>query len=319
VVELLRSVSLEELRWAQEIKKMAADYPAFRYIERPPHRDLISVKETPLEVVERVECGNPVKTWLGTFQPFPPDTPAADVESIIADLKDNIAVDVVENGSLRHSATCRRRRHALPAALRPARRLDQAFLVEIACRLPPGQPIVRALRPAIIPEPDCVAEPYRTPHLFDPLRALCVMFSSDGRWIWERDDGVREYADQTSFWLAKYLVWCETTERLGSGKGIWIGDAVGHDDRALFRRLVEIGPDRQCYCERGRTYEACHRPPDLAEAHRIFVVLAGARVRQGLTPPRRGSASAPKPVCHPRLDAPDLVPREQQQVGVAVE
>lgn len=224
---------------------MACSYPGFEVVDRLPQY-----------FQDRERCGPVVRTWRGMIQPFGEANDASEVEHILADLAADRIVYVTCEGLLRHDPDCHGD-HGLHEDLRPGRRLDDQYRVEIAYRTPPGHPIVRSLQPEITKKvfPDATDQP---PHLLQPLDALCILFPPNREWSWEVHTA-REYVDFTSIWLAKHTLWMEMRERLGPGRGRWIGSAVSHDPAEVLR---VVRPQDPCPCGSARRYGVCHREED---------------------------------------------------------
>lgn len=289
---LLRRTAGTDRRWAQEARLLNDRYPGFRFTPRPPRLDLIAAQATSTSRVETMECDNPVRAWRGTIQPFAQDASDDEVRSIIADLAADRDVGIGLDGTLAHLPTCSAR-HELRCELTPGRRLTEAYTIEMACRTPPGLPLVRAIAPLIWPEANIILddghpivyEPFRPPHLQWRERALCVTFPPDRGWEW--GDGVlADFLDQTALWLAKHTVWSETRERLGAGNGLWIGRATTHDEFAGLDRFNELDPRDRCHCGSAKPYGKCCRSRELASTRELLFSMVRdpwlAALRSGL-------------------------------------
>jgi hypothetical protein len=291
VATLLRRTAQMDKRWAQEARLLKDRYPGFRFTPRPPRLDLIALRATSTSVVEKTECDNPVRAWRGSIQPFVPDATHDEVRCLIADLAGDRDVGVRLNGTLAHLPGCSAP-HDLPPELIPSRQLAEAYTIEMACRRPPGLPLVRSIAPMIWPEANVlvddhpiVHEPFRPPHLQWREGALCVTFPPDRGWEW--GDGVlADFLDQTALWLAKHTVWSETRERLGPGNGIWVGRATTHDEFAVLDRLDDLDPRHRCHCGSAKPYGECCRTGELAIARTLLLSMASdpwlAALRSGL-------------------------------------
>lgn len=241
----------------ENLARLADNPPPFEIVQTGEHiiRNVADGHgESEFERLERQLCGELVRTWRGTMQPFAAGHPHEENEAIIADLDADLPVGVSLGGFLTHLPTCARV-HRLRRELRDLPDLEERYSVEIAYRFPPAHPIMRSLDPEIV-EARFPDDP--PPHLLVPVRGLCVLFPSDQRWSWEKH-GAREYADYTAIWLAKHTVWLATRKRLGQGNGIWVGEAVPHGAQAMVARLR---PDDECHCGSARPYGSCCRRGD---------------------------------------------------------
>jgi len=218
--------------------------------------DFVVADRLPKHALERDRCGAVVRTWKGFLQPFGNALDTEQVEQVLADLAADRVVHVLPGGTLQHAPGCELPHH-LAEDLRPGRPLDDRYLVEIAYSIPPAHPTVRALEPEITKEvfPDPADQP---PHLLQPLQALCILFPPNREWNWD-EHTVREYMDFMTIWLAKHSVWLETRERLGPGRGQWIGSSIPHDPRDI---LELLRPNDLCRCGSARRYTSCCRQED---------------------------------------------------------
>lgn len=191
---------------------------------------------------ERGEGGSQVRFWEVIIEPLPP---ADEICFIMADLARDGSVYVEQDGRLRHDPRCHAE-HNLAPELPGVRLREEAFLVDLMYREPPGYPAARCIdRPlSKITLPD-------HPHFYNE-GIICPIFPPDGSWQWRKNTAA-DYLTFVSIWLFKTVVWMETKKE--GGAGIWMGSAAGHaiDD------LLRIGPDADCPCGSGRKYRQCCR------------------------------------------------------------
>lgn len=264
--------------WDQEVSLLANRYPSFKFVPRAPNLELIATKETPLALFESRECDNPVKTWVGTIQPFRPSLAPEELALILADLAADRQVGFYPDGTLAHMPKCRGP-HADRGDLLPRRRVTDSYTVELICRKPPGMPLVRAINPLIFPEASIlgedeqpvIKEPFRPGHLFWKHSALCATYAPDRTWAW--GEGVlADYLDQVAIWLAKFAIWTETRERLGRGEGRWIGSATTHDAFSVIDRVLTLPPDTGCHCGKAQKYRDCCQQNEALLAYELIFV-----------------------------------------------